>query len=180
MRTDVRLSICPWNSVRRKRCWPPLDSGSRQISDDHRRCAPLTVLRTVRVILIDPDNTVFVTNEQGDPAISEEQICGGHADLVWIFPKDYKFIWVLLSRQSTTRRPFTERLTNLECDKPYAFDGIADDEKVFHSSERGDVDTNIEESYTHEAFVEVKGSHEYLPEPSATSSDSVAAKPRTF
>lgn len=45
-------------------------------------------LGIVRVILIDPDNTVFVTNEQGDPAISEEQICGGHADLVWVFPKD--------------------------------------------------------------------------------------------
>lgn len=52
--------------------------------------------------------------------------------------------------------------TNLESNKPYALDDVADNQEVLHSSERRDVHPNVEERNADQAFVLIERSHKDL------------------
>lgn len=56
----------------------------------------MTSLRTVRVIFVQSYDTVLIAGQQRNPVIREEQICAGHADVMWVLPKDDKFVRVFL------------------------------------------------------------------------------------
>ena len=45
----------------------------------------LNSTHTVRIILIDPDDSLFITGDNGHSIVGEEQVCTGHRNSIYVF-----------------------------------------------------------------------------------------------
>lgn len=55
-----------------------------------------TAVRTVGVVFVHPDNAIFISSNDGEFAIGEEEICVRDAYTVDILGQKDEFVWFLL------------------------------------------------------------------------------------
>ena len=165
MVVEVRYSLCPWNSVRRRRYRPSLESGSERhrfilamSQVQVRACTPCGLYS---YILIIPSSSP-VTRESS-PAVKKKsafvtQTC-------WVsFPSKtslYGSSYIDNMRLKVTRQSVSSS-TNLESNERKALHGVSNEEEVFQGTQGGHIHPDIHERDTHEAFIRVKSTNEDL------------------
>jgi len=84
MTVVVLYSTCPWNSVRSKRCFPTLESGSVSASTrssvitTHHEKHSRVNKRTLWIVLVNPNNALLVPGHYRQlPIVREEKVSPG-------------------------------------------------------------------------------------------------------